>query len=110
MDIEATERWLAYRNNRNDTAHDYGEDFAAKTLKLLSAFIADAKVLADMIEPASPFGKTPPDDRDDTARILARRRGLGLRQPRERTQPRWERPRPGVAMTWIEGDANRATG
>ena len=50
MDVEATERWLAYRDNRNDTAHDYGEDFAEQTLKLLPAFIADAKVLADMIE------------------------------------------------------------
>ena len=50
MDVEATERWLAYRDNRNDTAHDYGEDFAEKILKLLPAFIVDAKVLADMIE------------------------------------------------------------
>lgn len=52
MDAEATERWLAYRDNRNDTAHDYGEDFAEQTLRLLPAFIADARVLADMIESA----------------------------------------------------------
>lgn len=50
LNVEATERWLTYRDNRNDTAHDYGEDFAEQTLKLLPAFIADAKVLADMIE------------------------------------------------------------
>lgn len=50
IDVEATERWLAYRDNRNDTAHDYGEDFAEQTLKLLPAFITDAKILADMIE------------------------------------------------------------
>lgn len=50
LNVEAAERWLAYRDNRNDTAHDYGEDFAEQTLKLLPAFIADAKVLADMIE------------------------------------------------------------
>ncbi len=50
MDAEATERWLVYRDNRNDTAHDYGEGFAEQTLKLLSDFIADARVLADMIE------------------------------------------------------------
>lgn len=50
IDVDATERWLAYRDNRNDTAHDYGEDFAEQTLKLLPDFIADARVLADMIE------------------------------------------------------------
>ena len=50
MDVEASERWLAYRDNRNHPAHDCGEDFAEQTLKLLPTFIADAKVLADMIE------------------------------------------------------------
>jgi len=47
---EAGERWLQYRDNRNDTAHDYGEQFAEATLKLLPAFITDAKVLAEMVE------------------------------------------------------------
>ncbi|MCY4673598.1 MAG: nucleotidyltransferase substrate binding protein [Bacteroidetes bacterium] len=47
---DATERWLRYRDNRNLTAHDYGEDFAEHTLKLLPAFIADAKSLADMLD------------------------------------------------------------
>ena len=32
------------------TAHDYGEDFAESTLRLLPAFIHDAKALADVIE------------------------------------------------------------
>ncbi len=50
MDIEAVERWFRYRETRNDTAHNYGEKFAETTLNLLSAFIADAKALADMIE------------------------------------------------------------
>ena len=50
MDPEAVERWFHYRDNRNDTAHDYGEDFAEATLRLLPAFIADARSLADMIE------------------------------------------------------------
>ena len=49
---EAVERWLLYRDNRNDTAHDYGEDFAETTLKLLPGFIEDATTLADMIEGA----------------------------------------------------------
>ena len=46
---DAVERWLRYRDNRNHTAHDYGEDFAEATLKLLPAFISDAKALADVI-------------------------------------------------------------
>ncbi|MCY4041816.1 MAG: nucleotidyltransferase substrate binding protein [Gammaproteobacteria bacterium] len=53
LDVDAVERWLLYRDNRNDTAHDYGEDFAEETLKLLPSFIADAKALADMIEQVS---------------------------------------------------------
>ena len=52
MDPDTVERWLLYRHNRNDTAHNYGEDFAETTLKLLPAFLADAKALADMIEAA----------------------------------------------------------
>lgn len=47
---EAVERWFLYRDNRNDTAQDYGEGFAEATLKLLPGFIADAKALADTIE------------------------------------------------------------
>ena len=52
IEAEAAERWLRYRDNRNDTAHNYGEDFAEETLKLLPAFVADAKALADAIEAA----------------------------------------------------------
>ena len=52
MDADTVERWLQYQDNRNDTAHDYGENFAEATLKLLPAFLADAKALADMIETA----------------------------------------------------------
>ncbi|MDE2773734.1 MAG: nucleotidyltransferase substrate binding protein [Gemmatimonadota bacterium] len=50
IEAEAAERWLSYRDNRNETAHDYGQDFADATLNLLPAFIADAKALADVIE------------------------------------------------------------
>ena len=52
MDPDAVERWLQYRDNRNDTAHNDGEDFADATLKLLPAFTVDAKALADTIEAA----------------------------------------------------------
>ena len=50
IEAEACERWLRYRDNRNDTAHDYGEAFAVETLRLLPSFLADAKALADAIE------------------------------------------------------------
>ena len=49
IDAEACERWFRYRDNRNDTAHDYGEAFAEATLKLLPAFLIDARALADVI-------------------------------------------------------------
>ena len=49
ISVEACERWFAYRDNRNDTAHDYGEEFAETTLKLLPSFITDAKELARVI-------------------------------------------------------------
>ena len=52
IEADAAERWLAYRKNRNDTAQNYGESFAETTLKLLLAFIADAKALADSLEAA----------------------------------------------------------
>ena len=47
--VDACERWFAYRDNRNDTAHDYGEQFAETTLKLLPSFINDARNLARII-------------------------------------------------------------
>ena len=53
IDALAVERWLRYRDNRdnrNDTAHDHGEDFAETTLMLLPAFVEDATALTDMIE------------------------------------------------------------
>lgn len=49
ISVEAAEHWLVYRDNRNDTAHDYGEGFAEETLKLLPQFIADAKQLNAVI-------------------------------------------------------------
>lgn len=45
MPLEEVERWFAYRDNRNNTAHDYGEAFANETLKLIPIFIADVERL-----------------------------------------------------------------
>lgn len=52
IDLDTCERWLKYRDNRNNTAHNYGKDFAESTLELLPAFIADARALAEVIEEA----------------------------------------------------------
>ncbi len=45
MTLEEVERWFAYRDNRNNTAHDYGEGFAKETLNLIPSFIADVTQL-----------------------------------------------------------------
>jgi nucleotidyltransferase substrate binding protein (TIGR01987 family) len=50
MDAPAVERWLAYRANRNNTAHDYGEGFANDTLKLLPGYLQDVRQLAPAIQ------------------------------------------------------------
>jgi len=47
---ETCERWLEYRDNRNNTAHDYGVNFAVETLVLLPRFIEDARALSIIIK------------------------------------------------------------
>lgn len=47
---EACERWLEYRDNRNVTAHDYGEIFAEEMIELLPLFIKDARQLAEVLQ------------------------------------------------------------
>ncbi len=43
LDTAAIERWFVYRDNRNNTAHDYGVGFAEETLALLPGFLTDAR-------------------------------------------------------------------
>ena len=50
FDLAAVERWLAYRANRNSTAHDYGVEFATETLKLLPDYLADVRTLAAALQ------------------------------------------------------------
>jgi hypothetical protein len=50
LDAAGVERWLAYRANRNNTAHDYGEGFANDTLKLLPGYLQDVRDLAVKIQ------------------------------------------------------------
>ncbi|MCD8037721.1 MAG: nucleotidyltransferase substrate binding protein [Lachnospiraceae bacterium] len=47
-----TERWMKYRDNRNNIAHDYGQAFAEETLTLMESFLADAKSLKEVIDNA----------------------------------------------------------
>ena len=54
ISLDACERWFVYRDNRNDTAHNYGERFAERTLTLLPDtllpdFILDALEMAKVI-------------------------------------------------------------
>ncbi|KAE9532897.1 nucleotidyltransferase [Ursidibacter arcticus] len=47
---EEIERWLAYRATRNNTAHDYGEAFAEKTLTILPNYLVDLRNLAQRMQ------------------------------------------------------------
>lgn len=49
---EETARWMKYRDNRNNTAHDYGQEFANETLSLIENFLRDAKSLKEVIDGA----------------------------------------------------------
>ncbi len=49
LNEEQTERWMHYRDNRNTTAHDYGFEFANKTLEIIPQFIEDATALVEII-------------------------------------------------------------
>lgn len=42
LKIDELERWFAYRDSRNDTAHDYGEHFATQVLEMIQDFFRDA--------------------------------------------------------------------
>ena len=43
-------RWFKYRDNRNNTAHDYGQIFTQETLNLIEGFLKDVKKLKEVIE------------------------------------------------------------
>lgn len=47
-----TERWMKYRDNRNSTAHDYGQGFADDTVLLVENFLTDAKRIKEIAENA----------------------------------------------------------
>ncbi|MGQ9827029.1 MAG: hypothetical protein ACUVSW_04105 [Roseiflexus sp.] len=57
LSLVEVERWFAYCNNRNSTAHDYGEAFVRQTLHLLPDFICDAHTLAERLRTGSLLDK-----------------------------------------------------
>jgi nucleotidyltransferase substrate binding protein (TIGR01987 family) len=58
ISLDEAERWLTYRDTRNETAHDYGEDYADKTMNLLHDFSVDAESLLNMIREKCPHAPT----------------------------------------------------
>jgi nucleotidyltransferase substrate binding protein (TIGR01987 family) len=50
MTLPEVERWFQYRDNRNNTAHDYGEAFAHETLRLIPPFLQDMATLASLLD------------------------------------------------------------
>lgn len=50
MDEDSVRRWFSYRDNINNTTHDYGQNFANDTLNIIEKFIADATALKRVID------------------------------------------------------------
>lgn len=50
MNADEVKRWFEYRDSRNKTAHDYGQDLAQKTLLLVQDFLVDSKNLITIIK------------------------------------------------------------
>lgn len=49
LNKDEVERWFKYRDNRNNTAHDYGKIFAEETLTLMDSFLRDVYHLKEII-------------------------------------------------------------
>ena len=50
LEIDEVQRWIAYRDNRNETTHNYGVKLANDTLPLVRNFIDDAKKIVTLIQ------------------------------------------------------------
>lgn len=49
INSEEVERWFKYRDNRNNTAHNYGQSFADETISLMDNFLVDVNKLKSVI-------------------------------------------------------------
>ena len=52
IELDAAERWLVYRDHRNQSAHEYGQNFADAVLLQLPQFLVDATALLQAVEAA----------------------------------------------------------
>lgn len=52
LSTDEVSRWFEYRDNRNSTSHDCGENLANLTLRLIPNFIVDSKRLVEIIDAA----------------------------------------------------------
>lgn len=50
LNEDETRRWFEYRDSRNQTAHNYGEKLANRTINLVPQFIIDAQNLVKNIQ------------------------------------------------------------
>lgn len=50
LNTDKVTRWFSYRDNRNNTAHDYGAEFANSTVRLLPDFLLDVKKLLNTLQ------------------------------------------------------------
>lgn len=50
LDENAVNRWFKYRDNRNNTAYDYGKRFVEETLSLIEDFIKDVEKIKEIID------------------------------------------------------------
>ena len=50
ISADVCERWLEYRDLRNDTAHDDGETYPEATLDVLPRFVTDTRALRDALD------------------------------------------------------------
>ena len=50
LNEDETKRWFVYRDNRNNTAHDYGQLFTEQTLLLIESFLIDVHHLKEIID------------------------------------------------------------
>lgn len=62
MTLPEVERWFQYRDNRNNTAHDYGEAFAHETLRLIPPFLQDMATLAKVLDAQLGPNATQPEE------------------------------------------------
>jgi len=50
ISLESSEKWLLFRDKRNNTAHHYGEHFAEEILDLIPDFIRESKKMEKLIK------------------------------------------------------------